>query len=169
MSYNITNIKISLKTSFLCLDTVVSILQEKAIAHKRYSNFIVIRDLYTYIIFKQGCNGRNHVNITKLKVLADIDLSIKHLCSVLLTCHIVEYKRVIDNITASINLERQFNLLEITKIFPGHCSYNTEKFPGLFLKFNCGTIILFHTGKCILIGAKTESDIQCLIAKIASI
>lgn len=169
MSYNITNIKISLKTSFLCLDTVVLILKEKDIAHKRYSNFIVIRDLYTYIIFKQGCNGCNHVNITKLKVLDDIDISIKHLCSVLLTCHIVEYKRVVDNITASINLERQFNLLEITKLFPGHCSYNTEKFPGLFLKFNCGTIILFHTGKCILIGAKTESDIQCLIAKIANI
>jgi TATA-box binding protein (TBP) (component of TFIID and TFIIIB) len=165
MLYKITNIKISLKTSFICLNTVIEKIQN--IKHKRYNNFVVLRDIYTYVIFKSGNGENNHINITKIKTFDDISHAVNHLLNIL---PITEIKRQIDNITVSLNLCKKINLKELPCF--EDCisvSYNSEKFPGVFIKFTCGTIILFHTGKCIFVGIKKEKDIECLISKIVTI
>ena len=165
MLYKITNIKISVKTTFICLNTVVDKIKD--LNYKRYNNFVVFRDIFTYVIFKSSKGENNHINITKIKTFDEITCAIKHLLDVL--C-VSEIKRKIDNITVSLNLHKKVDLKNLPSF--EHClsvSYNSEKFPGVFIKFNCGTIILFHTGKCIFIGIKKEEDIECLISKIVNI
>ena len=46
--------------------------------------------------------------------------------------------------------------------------YNNEKFPGVFLKFKIGTVILFHSGKLVIVGCKNIENIECLISKICA-
>jgi TATA-box binding protein (TBP) (component of TFIID and TFIIIB) len=165
MLYKITNIKISVKTTFICLNTVID--KVKCMKHKRYNNFVVLRNIYTYVIFKSGKNNINHINITKVKTFCDIEHAINHLLNIL--C-VEEIKRTVDNITVSLNINRKVNLNKLP-VFENciSISYNSEKFPGAFIKFNCGTIILFHTGKCIFIGIKKREDIECLISKVVHI
>lgn len=152
MLYKITNIKLSLKTSYVCLDSVRKQLSNKNI--RCYNNFIVLRDKYTYIIFKSRDLVTNHINVTKIERFENVTESINNILSLL---QVIEQKRVIDNITVSLNLHKEINL-NCLPDFSGIItkSYNTEKFPGVFLKFDCGTIILFHTGKCIIIGVKKK-------------
>jgi TATA-box binding protein (TBP) (component of TFIID and TFIIIB) len=165
MLYVITNVKVSIKTSFFGLNTVDEVLLHKTF--KRYSNFIVYREKYTYIIFKSGKSSTNHINVTKIKRLEDVDEAIKHITCLL---RVEELKRTIDNITVSINLQKKINLLALPHFKESiSTSFNPEKFPGVFVKFTYGTIILFHTGKCILIGVKTISDIECLTSKLVVI
>lgn len=165
MLYKITNIKISVKTSFICLNTVVGKINDKNF--KRYNNFVVLRDNYTYVIFKSSNGDSNHVNITKIKTFGEITLAVEHLLKLF---SLIEIKRQVDNITVSTSLNRKINL-NLLPIFKDciSVSYNSEKFPGAFIKFDIGTIILFHTGKCIFIGIKKEKDIECLLSKIALI
>lgn len=162
---NITNIKISLKVLPICLDTVCSIAKNCNISFKKYNNFVVLRTEFTYIIFKnkKGCN--THVNITKLRFFSDIEkskqfLNRKILC--LLKSSVIHQK--IDNITASYDLKKNVNILKTIKKFINLCEvrYNNEKFPGVFLKHTLGTIIVFHSGKTILIGSKTLDSLKCL-------
>lgn len=170
MNYNITNIKVSLKSKRLCLNSVQKILNEKNIPFSKYTNFLVIRYHYTYILFKTGKNNNNHINITKIKHFEKIDNAVKIITDVLKSCGFCEIYRKIDNITASININKTVNLLTLVNKFKSEkISYNPEKFPGIFIKFFKGTIIVFHTGRCIIIGTKTTSDIECLVQQLAGI
>ena len=170
MDYHITNIKVSLKVNLLCLSSVQNILKRKNISYSRYTNFLVIRYTFTYIIFKTGKQNNNHINVTKIKNEAEIKTSISVLQDLLSAENILVQKVNVDNITASLNLQKPINLLQLPQHFQtSSISYNPEKFPGLFVKFNVGTAIIFHTGKCILIGTKTIADIECLVLKLAVI
>lgn len=170
MIYSITNIKVSLKSDCLCLNSVQQKLIEKNISFTSYTNFIVIRHNFTYILFKTGKNNNNHINITKIKKLENIDNAVENLKEILFECKFNEIFRKVDNITASVSVNKTINLQSLTAKFQNEkISYNPEKFPGLFIKFSVGTIILFHTGKCILIGSKKISDIECLVQKLVDI
>jgi TATA-box binding protein (TBP) (component of TFIID and TFIIIB) len=161
----ITNIKVSLKVLPICLDTVCDIAKNNSIAYKKYNNFIVLRNEFTYIIFKnkKGCN--THINITKLRFFSDIEKSKQFLNDEILhlfNSNVIQQK--IDNITASYDLKKNVNILETIEKFIGLCEvrYNNEKFPGVFLKHILGTIIVFHSGKTILIGSKDINSLKCL-------
>ncbi len=57
-------------------------------------------------------------------------------------------------------MKRNLNLSDISKTCNfKNLKYNNEKFPGLFVKFETGTVILFHSGKLVIVGCKTEKDI----------
>lgn len=165
MLYKITNIKVSLKIDSICLSSVYEAFVSQKIVCKKYANFLVVNSKYTYIIFKTGPSLNNHINITKIKEISDVDHAINHLKTFFV---FNEQKRTIDNITASCDKLKELQLDQIIKRF-SNVSYNTEKFPGAFVKFDYGTVILFHTGKCILIGAKSRNDLECLITQIADI
>lgn len=170
MIYTVTNIKVSLKSCCLCLSTVQKILKEKNVDFSTYTNFLVIKHKFTYILFKTGKNKNNHINITKIKNLDNIESAVENLKDLLQECNFYELYRKVDNITASLNINRTVNLLDLIKKFQREkISYNPEKFPGLFIKFNKGTIIVFHTGRCIIIGTKSLSDIECLVQEIVNI
>jgi len=47
--------------------------------------------------------------------------------------------------------------------------YNNEKFPGMFLKLDLGTIIIFHTGSLICIGVNNPSDLDQLYSELMKI
>lgn len=163
--YKITNIKLTLKTSFICLDTVKKFLRRKKINFKEYQNFLVIKNIYTYVYFKSSDSEINHLNITNIPEFKKIDIACNHILkNILKPFKIKEIYRRVDNISASLNLNKKIDLLKIVSYFQKICqvSYNTEKFPGVFLKFKYGTIIIFHTGKCIFIGCKFLRNLKCL-------
>lgn len=157
---SIRNIKVSAKVSNLCLNTVSLKLLNSKVAQKHFSNYITFQHTYTYIVFKNSKDLSNHVNITKLKCENDIESALQLLTN-LLGCHIITWK--IDNIIATSFLQQKLDLLQIInqKIFP-RVKYNSEQFPGLFVKFDCGTVILFHSGKIVIVGCKSESEIWTL-------
>ena len=72
---------------------------------------------------------------------------------------------VIDNITVSTTIVNNCTPEKTISIFKNCCkiTFNQETFPGVFLKFFCGTAIVFHTGKCILIGCKSVSSIETIL------
>jgi len=165
LNFKITNIKLSLKTSFICLDSVKLNFDQTNIKVKKYPNFLVIKDTFTYVFFKSSDGKINHLNITNIPNFATIDISVHHFLNTLLKkFEISEIFRRVDNITGSINLKEKIDLIHLIDHFKNICrvSYNAEKFPGAFLKFNKGTIIVFHTGKCILIGCKHINTLKCL-------
>lgn len=162
MDYKIANVKVSIKTSAIVLDNVITTCSEKNLYCKNYKNFIVVKDLYTYIIFKQNKSNENHINITKIP---NIDLVSNAIARIqdLTKSEILSHK--IDNIIASTLSPKTLNLKVISTLF-SNVKYNNEKFPGLFIKFKLGTAILFHSGKIVIVGSKKEEDIQCLIQNI---
>jgi Transcription factor TFIID (or TATA-binding protein, TBP) len=160
MDYKITNVKVSIKTSSICLDTVVKVVEDLNIKHTVYPNYIVIQSCYTYILFKSHKDSKlNHINITKIPNLEHVDVAKQYLCDLLKIEN--ASTPVVDNITVSTYLNRKSTPEELISLFTKHCkiTYNQETFPGVFLKFCCGTAIVFHTGRCILIGCKNISNI----------
>ena len=162
MEYTIANVKVSVKTSAISLDIVIKDAEFNNLYCKNYKNFIVLKNNYTYIIFKQNKNNENHINITKIPSLELVDNAILLIKSIA-TCNILSYK--IDNIIASTVFNRNIDLQLISKSTKG-VKYNNEKFPGLFLKSKCGTAILFYSGKIVIVGSKTKEDIECLLTRL---
>jgi TATA-box binding protein (TBP) (component of TFIID and TFIIIB) len=164
MSYKIANVKVSIKTLSLSLDIVYNCLKLKGLNCIHYTNFLVIKNKYTYIIFKTNKQKENHINITKIPNLSNVKEAID-LITNLTQCIVTSFK--IDNIIATSSANQKLNLDKIVKEKKfNQIKYNNEKFPGLFLKFNKGTAILFHSGKIVIVGCKSEEAIKCLIKKI---
>ena len=153
----ISNIKISAKIELTCLDTASIKLSNNGIAIKLFCNYITFFSKFTYIIFKGSKNQISHVNITRLKNDKEIEQSLDHLNKIL-GCQILNFK--VDNIIATDDFHQHLNLKEIAqrKIFE-KVKYNSEQFPGLFIKFNTGTVILFHSGKIVIVGCKTQQEV----------
>lgn len=174
MDYKITNIKVSVKCQNLSLDTVQQYLSDKEISFKKFNNYIVFKKKYTYIVFKKNLKQTDeicHVNITNIKCLDVVQEAadkLKEFCS---GANILFFK--IDNITVSKDFLKEINLKEILSRLPigVNATYNSETFPGVFLKFpnKQGTAILFHTGKCVLLGCKLVSDIESILSSLNSI
>jgi Transcription factor TFIID (or TATA-binding protein, TBP) len=162
--YQIANVKVSLKTSPLFLDTVYKNLVNQNILCKQYNNFLVVKSKFTYIIFKTNKNFENHINITKIPNVCNI-LEAVTLLKVLTNCE-VTYQQI-DNIIATTKHKSQLCLKDIIekKTFKS-VKYNNEKFPGLFLKFKEGTAILFHSGKIVIVGCKSIEKLECLLLTI---
>jgi hypothetical protein len=174
MDYKITNIKISVKCKNICLDTVQKYLCDSLIHFKKYDNYIVTKLKYTYIIFKRNIKNTEeifHVNITNIPTLDYLSDAINTLKEFDGKTTIVSYK--IDNITASKNFNKSIDIQKLLENITTdiRATYNTETFPGVFLKYpdKRGTAILFHTGKCVLLGSKTINNIESILESLNSI
>ena len=174
MQFEIKNIKISLKVHAQLLNNVENKCSEKKLSFTRKNNFLIVKDQFIYTIFLSSKNETNHVNITKIPQISEIDQSINFL-SEKLCLSVCEETFRIDNITASLNLNYKISLIklidkhsEFDKYWNGEFvfSYCNEKFPGLFIKLKLerkiGTIIIFSTGKVVFVGCKSVDDIKCL-------
>lgn len=174
MMFKIVNVKVSLKTSTILLDNVCDIAKEKKLYCKNYKNFIVLKSKYTYIIFKVNKDGKNHVNITKIPLIDKIADAVDYFREKIVDC--IADNISIDNISATAATKTRLNLKEIVlnKDYSNFhnfqaLKYNNQLFPGLFLKFNTGTVIIFHSGKCVIVGCKDETSIQCLTQNICAL
>lgn len=167
----IRNIKVSVKIKHLSLDNAIEVLTCNKIKFTKYQNFLTFHNKFTYIFFKSGDGVLNHINITKIKTVKHIKRAVKKLKK-LFKC--VIKKVILDNIIATFDLKREINLCKILKVkLFKNIKYNIEQFPGLFVKFDTGTVILFHSGKSVLVGFKKKSDLKCvarlLIASMAKL
>jgi len=170
MDVEITNIKVSIKIHLQSLDSVEDKLRYSSYKYKKYNNFIVFRDRFVYTVFRAGSKVLNHVNITKIKNFNEIEESIISLRDIGLVADRSSMK--IDNITGSIDLKKEIhieNLIDSIRTSKDRnfksikITYNNEKFPGVFLKqVRVGTIIIFYSGKVVLVGCKTREDLECL-------
>lgn len=165
MEYLVTNFKISFKCPLLFLDNVSTITHQQNLDTKVFNNFIVFKKKFNFIIFKAK-RTLNHINVTKLSTREDILESVQ-VFEQLFSCQISNL--TIDNIIAVSKFPEFLNLSKISQhTFEGKIKYNSEKFPGLFIKFKEGTVILFHSGKVVVVGCKTESNIECLLKRICA-
>lgn len=172
MSVQLTNVKVSLKSEDISLHSVL----DKSIAEgyivKRKLNFLVLRKNFVFTIFKKGKNNLHHINITKLRQVSDINIALVDLEK--LNIQYINNSLVIDNITGRLDIGEKLSIRELVYNYKSKSEYlgrsnvvsfkyNNEKFPGIFIKFkDFGTSIVFHSGKVIFIGCKSEEKLQCL-------
>lgn len=160
--YKIANYKVSCKSPLIALDNVLYLLKVENIPCRVYANFIVFEKEFTYTIFKNGKKPENHINITKLKCRSDIEKALSVLSDLLKFHNLHNFK--IDNITASTSSYTTTDLNQISqKKTWGVLKYNPEKFPGLFIKHALGTVIIFHSGKVVILGCKEENNVEWLV------
>lgn len=160
--FRIRNIKVSVKVNALILNNALSYLKSNQILVKEFCNFITFKsNSFTFILFKTGKAKQTHINITQIKDLTSINKAIDCLNN-LIKCTVINY--TVDNIIATSDLHKPICLSDVIngKKFD-RVKYNNEVFPGLFIKFNEGTIILFHSGKIVIVGCKSVKHIECLM------
>ena len=165
MRFTIANVKISVKILSTPLDIVSKKLKECKVTH--HNNFIVARLKYTFIIFKSKINSvTNHINITKIPSLNCIQDAIDEIEG-LLRCK--TFCLVVDNISASSTFPFKLDLVRlVTEKKFDQIKYNNQAFPGLFLKFDFGTAIIFHSGKVNIVGCKSEKNLEWILQKISA-
>ena len=169
MEIYVSNVKISCKVQILNADNISF---NRDIPLKCYNNFCVIKTKYTYIIFtKSKINRKFHVNITKIPTLDHISKSIDELKNIINESFLVENLKI-ENITCLHVLNKNINLLDTFEIIKKkqqeenndskeeniiiQVQYNPEKFPGIFLKLKNCSVLLFSSGKLVVIGSTSE-------------
>jgi len=169
--FNIKNIKVSLKINSISLNSVLNDLERNQVLYSIKSNYIIFRKEFVYVLFKPKHLIVNHVNITKIPDVDSIVKSIDFLKSIL-SSQILEIKSSkVDNITAVYDMNKEIEQFKILDSFKDlyHIKFNKEKFPGLFLKVEFGTFIIFHTGKVNLVGCKDPSNLKLLFSQLLDI
>lgn len=136
---------------------------------------MIFKSKYIYTLFKPKLSGerQSHLNITRLKSRSKIRKALD-ICKLVIKGLLLEDTKKIDNITASATFNQNINLRNFFELYSSQLSikYNRDKFPGAFVKTSCGTALLFHSGKIIIVGCKKKSEIKWLLnmvlTKIAS-
>ena len=160
--------KISCKIN---LSDQAPITLNKEVERRYYSNFIVIKSKYVYTVFKKkGKDPLYHVNITKIPSEKDVQLSMDHLCKIISNrFSILNYK--IENITCSYDIGFNVPLIRIfdklkAASFTAKVRFNPERFPGMFVNTGDNTVLLFSSGKMVVIGASKIENVKKSIQSI---
>lgn len=158
------NIKVSLKISLISLNNASTILNENNISFKQYPNFVSFKHLYSFVLFKPSLNQVNHINVSQLTSREDISKAIA-IVEDLLGVRVLSEK--IDNIVSTSTFKSNLDLYHIVKksLF-NHVRYNPEQFPGLFAQIGGGTVILFHSGKIVIVGSKSLEDTKWIVREV---
>lgn len=166
--FKITNIKLSLKLQSISLDSVENVCEEKKIFFTKFSNFLVIKTKYTFVLFKENAQQVNHVNITKVPSFSEIDDSINFFFEILNIGAKTIKHQTVDNITANFSLNKTINLTKFAELYKEEyfITYKNETFSGLSIRFLHGTALLFHTGSVVVVGCKTIDNIKWIVKKI---
>ncbi len=177
-NYTISNIKISCIIAIKDANLLLLNSDDKDI--KYFGNFVVVRrNNFVYSIFKKkekiGGRKKNeeqkgsssnvvlyHVNITKIPSTDQIASSIDCLKNVIRSEYHVVAKKI-NNLTCSYDSKiSPVPLLDLMKIvkkaIPSvkRVKFNPERFPGMFISFPSNTLLIFSSGKMIVIGGKNE-------------
>jgi len=133
---------------------------------KQYSNFGVVKDRHTYIIFSNG-----FVNITGVKDFTELTEVIPRFCQLFeLTRSEIASDVIVDNISAAGNFQRRVDLTQLQRIvnqrktqhstfFSVH--FDRNFFPGAFCKTRgLGTLTLFPSGKYVVVGSKCLEHVE---------
>merc|ERR1712074_321014 len=128
---------------------------------QNFGNFRIVYSNFTYIFFNTTTNIL-HCNVTKINKYNQSHSSKKILTSIFPRFNILSTK--VDNICGTkyiggnICLDNLFERLVKYSSTQFKVNYNSQKFPGLFIKFNgntlSGTSLIFKSGKIYSIGIK---------------
>ena len=120
---------------------------------------------FTYIFFNTSTNVL-HCNVTRIKKYNQIFTAKKYLKNFFPQINILSTK--VDNICATktikgkVCLDLLFRELVESNSTQFRVSYNSQKFPGLFVKFYdsklTGTLLIFKSGKINLVGVKSPNQ-----------
>ena len=160
--FHVHNIKISLKLESPSLTYFNdAITKNKKIKQKNFGNFRIVYSSFTYIFFNTSTNIL-HCNVTKIKKYNQIYSSKKVLKNIFPKLKVLSTK--VDNICGTkyiggnICLDILFKDLVEANSTQFKVTYNSQKFPGLFIKFYgktlTGTLIVFKSGKINSVGLK---------------
>ena len=103
------------------------------------------KSITIYFISRVG--SRQHCNVTKVASLAYIENSVDELSKIIKKDKgLISW--TVDNLTATGDIQSRINLRYfIENQTDHHWMYNSENFPGAFLKKNGLNVILFSSGK----------------------
>lgn len=166
MYYTVNNIKVSFKIQAISLDIVQNRLIANKISFRIYHNYYVFKiKSFHCVLFKENkIWNNNHLNVTKIKSVRKIK-QVKQLIFKLFKKKVISTK--IDNIMATSCMKNAINLKQLAQNQLRHIAkFNIETFPGLFLKYKEGTLILFHSGKIVIVGCRRKKDIKCLLIRM---
>ena len=163
--FQVHNIKISLKIKspyiLYCNEVITN---SKKILQKNFGNFRIVYSDFTYIFFNTS-NNILHCNVTNIKSYNQIHTCKKVLKNIFPKLNILSTK--VDNICGTkfiggnICLDDLFKCLVKSNSSQFKINYNSQKFPGLFIKFDgrtlTGTLIVFKSGKINTVGLKRPS------------
>lgn len=165
-NFSVHNIKISLKLKVPNILYLNDVIKETKIKYKNFGNFLIVYSDFTYTFFNT-INNIVHCNITKIKKYDNIYTSKKKLKTLFPKLSILTTK--VDNICGTrniggkINLEGLFASLIKCSAIKFRINYNSQKFPGLFIKFlghsPSGTLIVFKSGKINCVGLKRPNNL----------
>jgi len=122
----------------------------------------------SFLIFASG-----KMNCVGARSMADAKLAIKKLTRKLREAHIkvkTEPKVKVQNIVASVNFGRKFDLERIARRFE-NTEYEPEVFPGLVFRLDDpkAVLLLFVSGKGVCAGAKSIKDVKRAAQKTSKI
>ena len=162
MEVLVSNVKISCKIRLIDSDEI-SFNTDNVM--KRYNNFTVVKEKYSFIVFTKTKQSQNfHVNITKIPSTEHIPKALDELKLVISSEFIIEVFKVenmtcLYQITTEINLLTFYNNLKLNVDFEIiQKRYDPEKFPGMFLTLKKCSALIFSSGKIVIIGASSEED-----------
>lgn len=141
----------------------------------RYPNFWVVKDRrYTFIIFV-GKKGLHHVNVTRVPDLDHVPSAREDFEACFTSSPTVIQPPSVDNLTCLSQASGPLDLFHVHQRVlaqppPGleRARFNLEQFPGLFLKFKNpnGTLLLFSSGKIVIVGCRLTSTVQDLLQRL---
>ena len=129
---------------------------------KKSGNITTFKYIFSFCFFEKKTEYI-HVNATGIKKEEDIPNFKIFFYNNILKEEIHNFK--IDNITASFSINKDLNLNTIFNSFE-NVKYNPERFPGLFLKHNSSTAVIFRNGKINILGCKNSKDVYLTWIKI---
>ena len=125
----------------------------------------MVKKTYVYIIFKSRRNSKSyHVNITKIPRTEEIQPSIEELNSVITNDFVVTSYKV-ENLTYSLDVGYALPLMDIFELIKRESivrkiRFNPERFPGMFVTLESSTILVFSSGKMVIIGVNTAEKMR---------
>ena len=179
----LSNFKISTKLESTSIKHVEELCLNKDISYKKFSNYICFKiyrkrkrnrkdpkklDHFSYSIWKKAecfrnkdsiSNDKNHCNISKVEE-NEIGKSLRKLQRFLrIPLKKPDYN--VDNITATIKTGYKINLrkFEEDNRYEEDIAYNPESFPGLVIRKNKLTYIVFTSGSINIVGGKSREQI----------
>ena len=174
-NYTISNIKISCVIAIKNANLLLLNSDDKNV--KYFGNFIVVRrNNFVYSIFKKrkqlageknkekkgGNTVLYHINITKIPSPEQIASSVDNLKNVIRNKYLVMTK-IINNVTCTYDTKLSsiplLDLIEeLKEKIPSvkRVRFNPERFPGMFISFPDNTLLIFSSGKMVVIGGKSE-------------
>ena len=135
-----------------------------------HKNFIVLRiDEKVFTIFNSG-----HINVTGVKCFNDVYNTVRMFCNHFLECDYEYCKKsiTVDNSTCSayIDVKKKLYLPDLIKVTKRTVSLRPDFFPGAVLREkNQPTVVVFSTGKFIIIGGKSYSEVNELYQQICQL